>query len=334
MAYNQHIKDLFDRLRKIGFDAEFLRSAVLPDWWDDEMAAVPANRAMAEMSIARHLGLTIAKLRDPSANLTMPAFSNLRLKRSKTTATDEALPAMLVARHAADLIAGFVHSVGPFQGPMTAQEVRRAILKHNPSVNLKSLLRFAWRHGVPTIHLGLLPKPSKKIDGMALFCQARPVIVLASAKDSPPWLAFHLAHELAHILLSHVSQEQPAWADATIGLSEIDNDDHESEADRFACELLTGDCNPSFAPTYGLTGPKLANAAREYGRKHGISPGIVALFYGRTANRWGAAQLALKQLGKTHGGQRIISEALWEHLDKDDVPESSERFLTVLSEAA
>ena len=49
------MQDLYTRLVTIGFDADFLRRAVLPDWWEDSLAGVPANRALAEAAIARHL---------------------------------------------------------------------------------------------------------------------------------------------------------------------------------------------------------------------------------------------------------------------------------------
>jgi len=46
MTEKSAMQDLFQRLRKIGFDPDFLRRAVLPDWWEDSLASVAANRAL------------------------------------------------------------------------------------------------------------------------------------------------------------------------------------------------------------------------------------------------------------------------------------------------
>jgi hypothetical protein len=53
-------KALFQRLRPLGYDEKFIRRVVLPDWWEDSLAEVPANRALGEMAVSRHLGLPLA----------------------------------------------------------------------------------------------------------------------------------------------------------------------------------------------------------------------------------------------------------------------------------
>src|SRR5687767_9398654 len=66
------MRDLYKRLRAIGFDEKFIRERVLPDWWDDSLGTVPSNRALAEAAIARALALPVGVLRDPSASLRLP----------------------------------------------------------------------------------------------------------------------------------------------------------------------------------------------------------------------------------------------------------------------
>ena len=56
--------------------------------------------------------------------------------------------------------------------------------------------------------------------------------------------------------------------------------------------------------------------------------------HGRSANRWGPAQLALKELGEDHGAHEEIDRALAAKLAIDQMPESSARFLSVLNEVA
>ena len=97
------MKDLYQRLRRVGFDQGFFgRRNLLPDWWDDSLATVPSNRAMAEASIARMLGFTVSALRDQKQELELPAVSEFRLKRvKKTYSPNEIAPAVLLAYQAA-----------------------------------------------------------------------------------------------------------------------------------------------------------------------------------------------------------------------------------------
>ena len=190
MAKNGAMQDLYDRLKKIGFDTDFLQRAVLPDWWEDSLATVPANRALAEMAIAQHLGLAIAQLRDPAGHLALTNIPNARLKKKKNTDASEVAGAIVVGKHAAELTARNLSAMPKFNGCFVASKVRKLILKTSGEVNLTSLVDFCWGHGIAVMHLKCLPKGTKKVDGMALFCGDVPCIVLASAKDSPPGWRF------------------------------------------------------------------------------------------------------------------------------------------------
>jgi hypothetical protein len=332
MSHHAAMKDIYARLKKIGFDANFLRRAVLPDWWEDSLATVAANRAMAEAAIARHLGLQISCLRDATAVIAFPALANARLKRSKNITRADVAPAMLVAQHAAEIVAKNLRDLPKFSGALSASDVRKTMLHDHAHVDFKSLIDFCWSHGIPVIHVKTLPKHTKKMHGMALFCGATPVIVLASKRDSPPWLAFHLAHELGHILLGHVKEGMEPLVDANIDSTA--DDPEETQADEFACEILTGQKKFQFAPTPNLTAPMLAAAVRAYGKKHGIAAGVATLIYGRSVQDWPLAQTALKHLNEDTGAHAMVDTALSEHTTSSDMSESSSRFLIVLSEAA
>ena len=79
MPYHESMRDLYERLSEVGFDADFVRSRVLPDWWEDELVATPANRALAEAFISRALGIPIGQLSDPSVRLQAPFVNKARL---------------------------------------------------------------------------------------------------------------------------------------------------------------------------------------------------------------------------------------------------------------
>lgn len=322
-------RDLFQRLRPLGYDEKFIRRVVLPDWWEDSLAEVPANRALAEMAIARHLGLPLAALRQPDSLLDFPALPNVCLKRAKDATFDEVKAAIFVAKHAAELTAENIKELPPFAGILTAAQVRSLILHRHDRVTLASLLEFCWAKGIIVIHLSLLPKLTRKIQGMALFIDQHPVVVLASGHDAPPRLAFHLGHELGHLFLNHVKPGEGLLADGD--LNNPDENPEEKQADEFACEVLTGNKSPVFDSTYNLRGQDLAEAARKFGSEHQIDPGTVALCYGYYKKLFGSAQAALNILEQDQGAHQLIAQALQDHLDVDNLPESSERFLSILT---
>lgn len=329
MPFAACMKDLYDRLKDVGFDAQFVRDRVLPEWWEDPCAEEPANRSMAEMAISRMLGFPLAQLHDRQATLALPAISSPRLKRNRGIDARDLLPSILLAERTAQATLPELAPPPPFCGRSSAVEIRRAILSNHRCVDLKSLLDFAWKVGIVVLHLVALPK-SRKFSGMAMFCDTTPVVVLALGSDSPPWLTFHLAHELGHIFLGHVSEGSQPLADSNI--DQLDQDDDEKAADAFAFTLLTGVPSIHFKQVYGLTANKLATAAQAFANKRQIDAGTVALTYGRNANRMAVAQAALKILGLDQGARRLIADALQRHLRRvNDLPETAERFLSLVS---
>lgn len=105
------------------------------------------------------------------------------------------------------------------------------------------------------------------MDGIAMSLNGRPSIVLSSKRASG-FLLFHLAHELGHIALGHVSQNG-AIVDDEINESDSDigRDPQEIEADRFAIELLTGNANERITLSQMIKAPALAKLAVQYGHK-------------------------------------------------------------------
>lgn len=329
MACVTPMKDLYQRLEDVGFDAKFVRYRVLPDWWADDLAAQPANRAMAEAAISRMLGFPVSRLRDPSAKLHLPPVNNVRLKRTRGIKAAEVRPALLLAEQVAKGVVSAIRGLPSFGGPMSAEGVRRQILGKHRATDLGSLLEFAWEQGIIVLHLAELPKASKRFSGMALFCDQVPVVILGFRSDSPPWLAFHLGHELGHILLGHVAPGRPPVADSDI--DQLDRDTEEEEADRFACVVLTGRPRIQLAPERGLRAPKLVTKSLETARKYDVDPGTVALVYGRTADRMAVAQNALKLMGLDRGAHAKIGVALSRYLEQNDLPEATERLVSLLS---
>lgn len=332
IAYHASIRDLQKRLKVRGFDWSFVQSYVLPEWWQDELAEVEANRALAELFVARQLGFSPKELRDRDRELSLPKMAPVRFKRYRNEVDDKVRVSTLVAQRAASVVARFVDEhLEPFTSRHSAQELRRRILQRSRFVDLESLVRLCWDLGIPVLHLAQTPQGSKRFDGMAAFIGDRPVIVLASGRDGSPWLAFHLAHEMGHILLRHVQPGSPPVVDGELG-AEAGSRGQEPEADRFACELLTGSPKPRLQDLK-LTGPRLAVTAERQGPQWGVDPGVFALIYGRSNDRWGVAQKALKLLDRDRGGQALIARFLQKQLADAELSESDERLLGVLQAA-
>ena len=308
-----------------------MRRVILPEWWEDKLAEVPANRALAEGRIAKHLDVPLKVLRDPRQPLSFALANRPRFKHNKGASPDELTAAALVANRAAGIATRYARDLPPFPGSYSVDVIRDEIIVGGNRVNLDSLLEYCWRKGIFVLHLKNLPDRSKKFDAMAMFCGQTPVIVLASGKDGPPWLAFHLAHDLAHVILKHVRPGSSPITDADLG--EVDEEADEQAANRFAKELLEGQVPPRVPPVTGTTANRLADQARASEFCHrGLDSGSFVMAFafdahGRNENRWAVAQAALKALGLNAGGHEKINDHVRKHLAHDEMPESSARFL-------
>jgi Zn-dependent peptidase ImmA (M78 family) len=331
------MQELYQRLQQAGFNRTFVQDYLLPDWWDDSLGENPTMRAVAEVGIARLIGVSIHALHTPGAPLHLAPSHEFRLKRNKGITVGELLPAIALAQSAAHILAETLEELPPFVTGAHALAVREAILAQHATVDLNSLLAWAWAHGIIVVHLCRLPLHAKKFSGIALFDDARPVIVLADGRDSPPWLAFHLAHELGHILLGHVQPGQILLDD------NIDRRHHlldavedpnferlEAEANVFAMTLLTAQPEMRFAMQRELNGETLATRVQQRAGQSRIDAGTLALLYGYSTGRMGVAQNALKQLGRLEGARELIAEMLKRHLP-EALPESLSTLLPLIN---
>lgn len=332
MAFNRFMSDLYRRLKPLGFDPGFVRAALLPDWWDDELASVPANRALAEAALAKHLKISVASLSDPQAPLSLPATTPFRLKSATRGTNPEVIkPSIVIAQRIASLLARSVTGAPPSNTRSSASDIRSELLTSGHPVTLTGLLQFCWKQGILVAHLNHLPKGTRfrKFDGLVLFSEDRPCILLAEKQDAPAMLAYHLAHELGHLMLGHVTPDSELLPDDN--LDRVVTDDVENAADSFACELLTGHPNPSLNAVYGMTGARLAATARSIGQRKNVDPAVVTLVYGHNADRMGAAVNALKELNQFTGAREQIRQALLQHISLDELSDSEAHFVEQLA---
>lgn len=277
--------------------SESVVDAAWPEWWSDAADTSPSAQAELRFSVARKLGL------DPRSVLNddeAPRFVWDDSAKYKSFSGDAAKDKPAIAAFGtsvARILNRAVSSDGYSLEGADAASIRAHILTHQPFVRLIDLLGLAWGVGIPTIHLKVFPLSAKRMCAMTAKTGDRYAILLAKDALYPAWIAYHLAHEIGHIALGHVSSgaalidmDDPAErADAP--------DEEERAADRFALELLTGD--PDFRvgkKGQGDSASELARNALSVGPSHGIEPGTLALCYGHATKEWQTVQAAMKKI--------------------------------------
>jgi len=305
----------------------------LPDWWEDSLFDNPSNRLSAQMSIARYLGIRLQDLASDTASIA-PPIQNVRLKRGKNADVGGVTGAVAAALHAARTTAVLMKSQLPFTGLRPALEIRDQLLARQECTwpDLPNLLNYCWEHGIGVIHVTRLPNvpKAKKIEGLATFIGDRPVIVLCSGRHSPAWLAFHLAHELGHIMCGHVKPGEAPLVD--IKLEGVNDESQEREADQYAFQVLTGHPDLNLIADESLKADALARAAQAFGLRHRIDPGAAALIYGYCQKRIPVAQMALKAMHADKGAGAALASAFRQHVALEDVPESIQRSLSATTQ--
>ena len=122
-------------------------------------------------------------------------------------------------------------------------------------------------------------------------------ILLARDSSYPAPLAFHMAHEIAHIALGHIEYGTALVDMADSTEIEEENDPEELDADKYALELLTGSNEPNIVAIGESNSAKqLAKEAIRVGAERQIEPGTLALCYGYSTKKWALANKALRYI--------------------------------------
>ncbi|WP_447891389.1 ImmA/IrrE family metallo-endopeptidase [Pseudomonas atacamensis] len=295
--------------------------AILPAWWEDEIAKTPAGLQQAKLIVAKALNLKVRSLVEdpPRVEFDLPELR--RFKLVKGTTEDDVLLAVALARSASKIVLSAADQ--QYRQPGSAEEVRGQILASGrPWVDLEGLVDYCWQVGVPVIHLSS-SLMKKKMDGIAMATKGRPTIVLSSRKACG-FLLFHLAHELGHIALGHLDPNG-AIVDTDMQEDPAGKDDAERAADAYAISLLAGQQH-RLSLTRFLPAPTLARLAEDFGRQHAIDPTHVLLNSAHNGNFW---PLCMKTLGILSEGKKdseVISHKLFANI-QDDLKEDSRTLL-------
>lgn len=298
-------EDLTRELRKAGFSQAAI-DAAWPSWWTDDAESSPSSRAEVRFALSRRLGLEPKPLLGERVEFFWDDSARFKHLRAQSTRERSTIASFGIAL-GRELIEATTDLVGTNWRDTGASELRRVLLRDRPFVDLGALVTTCWSFGVPIIHLNVVPLTSKSMHAMVVQHHGRFSILLAHKVHYPAQAAFTVAHELGHILLKHLGNEN-ALVDLENPAEAPDGDEQELEADDFALTLLTGRTDPVVEADRGaFNAPMLADAAKRAASEYRVEPGTIALSLAYRDGSWARTMSALKFI---YGGIVPISREI------------------------
>jgi len=299
---------------------------VFPDWWDDEAASDPSAFYELNLTIAKRLGLDFKSLLDNNQEIRFRNSGTCLFKTTNGTENANIEQVQALARTLAEMVA--ISTPVPYKKlPSSALDIRKTILAQSkPWIGFVELVDYLWANGVPVLYLANLHPNWRKMEGMVTVVNNRPVIILTKHELSCAWQLFILAHEVGHIICSHLDNVQTLADDK---ITENNTDPIEQAANKAAIELLTADSDTKIVSYSGtwLTADDLAIQSIHFG-KHGlIDPGHVALNYGKSMKQIPTARAALKTIEPDSNAPSFLTRKLVENIADDVLPEESYLYL-------
>ena len=294
--------------------------ALLPDWWEDSVAATETGTWELVTLLSRRLSIDAAGLIEGRL-LPIGSASRMAYKHRADMPVD--------SYKASSLIGGaLAHAVlFAMPQPLALPSMNPAVIREtirgdcNGLVDFDGVLRFCWASGIPVIPLPHLPLGVRKMDGAALLMDTRPAIIISRKNDSRAWLSFILAHELGHYCCGHLDNDSAIIdvslkTDAT-SQSEASGDLQEREADAFALALLGGPTAATAVDAWNprASGVELAVNARGAAPALGVAAGHLVLRHAFRTKRWAEAHTALQFLDEDFDAQSALTSALQTSID-------------------
>lgn len=322
-----NMNNILKRLEDKGLQAKYVRDRALPKWWDANLEDDPVVVAEGAGYIAKRLGLDLASVFSPDAEIEFKTQVQAKFKKRQDIDDQSSQVAQGLASRVAEIVS-YTAQPQYLEPSGDAISIRQHILEQYRWVNLESLLGYCWSNGIPVVHFSL-PPGTKKIDGMVAKFHDRPIIVICCNRKSPAWQAFILAHELGHILWGHVKDQ--CIVDEAI--THDDQDSEEGEANDFAATLLLG--HPQHYVWDSRIQPgRLADIARSYSIRDTVDPALVCNNYGwRRHNKddWGIAGKAIKEFETEPNSAGLINGFLFRYLDLEMIDRDSQEYLQLVT---
>lgn len=320
------LKTLLRRITRAGFDKEFVRSAILPEWWSEECLGQSALLPDIEIRIARFLGIPLSQVSNPEIPLSAPQYTDAQLRRVRAVDSDRLAPAIHSAlRIGAAVARNLRDSVPPNSIPNSIPESgldwRDQFLLDNKPLTLEVLLKDLWTRGIPVAPLDVLPSPS--FQGISCIVEGRrPVILLGHRLDEPGRVAFIVAHEAGHIAAEDCAPNRPVVdEDEEI----VDDSLMERLADEFATNVIVGGGE---VPSIEGTNHKiLAQSAWEAEKQTGVAANYIIFAWASRTHDYAKATMAVKALYRGSGARRLLRQYFNEYVDIENASESDRALL-------
>jgi hypothetical protein len=313
-------------LNQGGFSKEFVRKAILPDWWNDACGTQSELMPEVEIRIARFLGLSLADVKNPNCSLTPTKYENAHLRRVRFIDEDRLAPAIHSALKIGAAVIRNLRNPVPFKDniPSDALTWRLQILKDKTNATnatLDMLLEDLWRRCIPVVPIEVLPSPN--FQGIACIIEDRPIILLGQRHDEPGHVAFIIAHEAGHIASADCGPGQPVVDEA----GEVDDDaDMEHDADNFAKLVLLG---PNGIPDLTAGDYKqIAEQADQIEQETGADASLIIFNWARQTRDYAKARMAVKALYRGVGARRRLRRHFDHHVNLDGASETDRALLT------
>ena len=311
------------RLASAGFHREFVRQAILPDWWDASCEQDQEILVEIDIRVSRFLAQPLSVVQDPTVPLTPRAYSGAQLRRVRTNIDSDRLSSAI---HAAMQIAGAVARCMPedfpeFTGfPDNGLSWREEIERSSSTVTLQDIIRDLSSRGIPVIPVEVLPAPS--FQGLACIIEERPIRVLGQKYDTPGHIAFITAHEVGHVSSGHCTEDNPV-VDEEGSIS--DNSSMERAADRYATQVLVGE---ETVPVVGGDDfRQLAQNAFILEMERGVDAGMSIYAWAARTGNYPQATMAVRALYRGSGGRQLLRDFLRRNVDLDDASETDRALL-------
>ncbi len=317
------MKTLYDRLNEVGINKSWVKSTVLPIWWDDSIADNPTGYTEILMLLAEQLNISLPTLLDPTAPLQCKPLAPLRNKTRKGVEDDKLLWARCICTSAAK-IAITATLASPKVMPSSAIQIRETVMQNRPCVDLEGLLEYCWDRGIPVIHASHLPIGVKKPDGMVINACGRNAVILTKKDHTAAFQLFVLAHELGHIACDHL-EEGDFRMDSDDWQSK--KDDEECQANNFAMKLLSGGIEPLFNKDTSFTIDQLVDAVASISNRRGIDPGYLVNHYAWVTGNWKQKSNVLKHIQPNEDGIELINTAMLAGINAEQLSSDNADFL-------
>lgn len=322
---------LMRRLSRAGFKNDFVRQAILPDWWDVAHSQDSSLLPDIEIRVARFLGLPLSTIKDSKAPLTPSSYAGALLRRVRDIDHDRLAPAIHAAIRVAMATVRNLRnpSLSPDVPPSDGRVWRNQLVQPQPSsvVTLDAILGNLWSRGIPVVPVEILPSPS--FQAMAWMADDRPVIMIGHQYDEPGHVAFIVSHETGHLVAGDCTPTEPMVDED----DEVkDETDIERRADGYATDVVVGS-NPVLDEDGDAK--QVARRAAQLERETGTDAGFIIYSWASRTGDYGRASMAVRALYRDSGARRLLRRHFAEHVDVTGASESDFLlFRCVLSEQA